>query len=127
MDHKVRAKQVEKIKEQTIRNSQPDDITIFGGDCNFGFPGERSRAEKILAPQFVCATSAIGPTLDGRYSENVPHLPNRIAKLLSFFGIATKLCTDHFFVNSGDKRTENLKVRVLPDRVSDHSPLELVF
>lgn len=125
MNRKVRAAQIRRIKEQALTLMQNGDKVIFGGDCNFGFPGERAHAEGLLAPQFVCTTRDNGPTLDGRYSENVPHLPNRIARLLGFFGIPSLLKTDQIFVDSKTSRESKITCRVLPDRVSDHNPVEL--
>lgn len=124
IDRKVRRAQTEKVKEQAIALMQPDDVAIFGGDCNFG-PGERARAERVFTPEFVCATRGLGPTLDSRYSENVPHLPNRIAHLFGFFGIGIPLRTDHLFVDRRTAEHASIKARVLADRVSDHSPVEL--
>lgn len=123
----ARASQVSRIKEQAISLTKAGDIVIFGGDYNFGLPGERGRAERILLPQFVCTTLDIGHTLDGRYSENVPHLPNRIAAFLGLVGIPTRLRTDHFFVDQKTAAQGAIHCRKLPDRVSDHNPIELVI
>lgn len=127
MDRKVRAAQIVRIKEQMQVLMQNSDTVIFGGDCNFGMPGERTRAEQILAPEFTCVTRDLGPTLDGRYSENVPHLPNRIAAFLGFFGIPTPLWTDQLLVDANTAKQRTISCRILPDRISDHSPVELVF
>lgn len=127
MDRKVRAAQITRIKSQALALLQPGDVTILGGDCNFGFPGERAQAERILAPEFICVTRRLGPTLDGRYSENVAHLPNRVAAFLGSFGISTPLWTDHLFVDAKTVEHRNPRTRVLRDRVSDHSPIDLVF
>lgn len=127
MDYKVRATQIARVKEQALALKLPDDVAVFGGDCNFGFPGERRRAEGTLAPQFVNATRHLGPTLNGRSSENVPHLPNRIAAFFGRFGIGLSLWTDHLFVDARTCGRGNPKTRVLKDRVSDHSPIELIL
>jgi hypothetical protein len=127
MDRKVRARQVEKIKSQVLSLTRAGDHVIFGGDCNFGLPGERVRAEHVLAPEFICATSRLGPTLDGRYSENVPHLPNRVARVLGFFGIKTPLWTDQVFADAKTVASHEIYCRVLPERVSDHSPVEITL
>jgi len=99
---------------------------IFGGDFNAGFPSERTDMAGVLIPEFMWATSDIGPTLNSRYSENVPHLPNRIAAFLSAFGVGIKLRTDHFFINRESAEDNVVHCLVLPDRVSDHSPIELI-
>ncbi|HEV7449027.1 MAG TPA: hypothetical protein VGP13_00600 [Candidatus Paceibacterota bacterium] len=127
IDRKVRAAQVAKIKQQALALRKDGDQTIFGGDCNFGLPGEHKEAERMMAPEFACVTQKIGPTLDGRYSENVPHLPNRIARLLGFFGIPTPLWTDQVFVDAQTAASKKITCRVLPGRVSDHSPVEMVI
>ena len=127
IDRKVRAAQIQKIKSQILSLVHSDDLVIFGGDCNFGFLGERANAERAFAPEFVCVTSKRGPTLDGRYSENVPHLPNRVAAFLGFFGIPTLLWTDQLFVDAATITSSSIAARILPDRVSDHSPIELVL
>ena len=127
IDRKVRQAQVRKIKEQALSLAQVGDMVIFGGDCNFGLPRERVRAGQSMSPQFVCVTGDIGPTLDGRYSENVPHLPNRIAAFLWFFGVKTPLWTDQLFIDARTVKQGKVSCRVLPDRVSDHSPVELAL
>ena len=38
IDRKVRAAQIQKIKEQVLSFTQIGDVAIFGGDCNFGLP-----------------------------------------------------------------------------------------
>lgn len=124
---KVRQLQVDSVKNQVTSLARSGDVVVFGGDCNFGLPGELGKAEQILSPQFSCVTKGIGPTLDGRYSENVPHLPNRVAALLGWIGIPTLLSTDHLFVDVQTADAYTLQSRVLPDRVSDHSPIELTL
>lgn len=127
IDRKVRRAQIQKIKEQVLSLKEDGDKVVFGGDCNFGLPRERIRAERVMALEFACVTGGLGPTLDGRYSENVPHLPNRIAALLGFLGIPTPLWTDHLFVDAKTAEENNITCRVLPDRVSDHSPIEITL
>lgn len=126
MGRSVRLIQTQKVKKQVLDLRRKDDQVIFGGDCNFGYPSERRRAESMMAPEFVCVTKDLGPTLDSRYSENVPHIMNRIAVFLSLFGIGIPLWTDQLFVDTKTAQ-ESIVCRVLADRVSDHSPLELVW
>ena len=127
IDRKVRAAQIGRIKEQALSLMQDGDKVIFGGDCNFGLPGERTRAEHLLAPQFACVTKDLGPTLDSRYSENVPHLPNRIAAFFALLGIKIPLWTDQLFVDAKTAAQNKVTCRILPERVSDHSPVEIVM
>ena len=124
IDAKVRVRELQKAKEIGLRFAGHSPI-IFGGDFNLGYPGELSRACRVLAPEFSCATRTLGGTLDSRYSEYANHLPNKIAVALAKVGIGVKLKADHFFVNARFASTERISVRMLPDRVSDHSPVEL--
>lgn len=124
MDQSVRAAQMRHVKRQVLELRKDGDLVIFGGDCNFGYPGERRRAETIAAPEFACVTRRLGPTLDSRYSEKVPHLTNRVAAFFGVFGIRIPLWTDHLFVDA--EIAEAVTCQVLPVRVSDHSPLELI-
>lgn len=107
--------------------SIPHDISIFWGDCNFGFPFELSRTTKLLNPEFLCMTLDIGPTLCSYFTEDVPYLPNQIAKILRKFGLSVWLKADHIFVDINTAREYIFEKNVLPNRVSDHSPIELIL
>ena len=124
-DRRVRLKELQVAKKLLL-----DDTTssvIFAGDLNAGFPSEPINMAQTLLPEFIWETKDIGPTLNSRYTENVPHLPNRIAAFLSIFGMGIKLRTDHFFVDRESVKTSIIHCSVLPDRVSDHSPIELTI
>jgi endonuclease/exonuclease/phosphatase family metal-dependent hydrolase len=123
VDQRARMKELQKARETLLENSSKS--TIIAGDFNAGFPGEAGRFAHLLAPEFAWITRDSAPTLDSRYSENVPHLPNRIAAFLRVFNLAIKLRTDHIFMDADTARKSNVKCLVLPDRVSDHSPVEL--
>lgn len=127
MNYTVRGAQMQEIKEQALALMRDGDRAIVGGDCNFVFPHERIRAEHVMMPEFVCVTNGIGPTFDGRYSENIPHFPNRIAALFRFWGIKISFWTDHLFVSGNITKQNKVTCRVLPDRVSDHNPIALIL
>lgn len=101
--------------------------TYFSGDFNAGYPGEATRMARFLSPEFAWGTKNIGPTLDSRYSENAPHLPNRISRVFAWINVSIPLWTDHFFVDRATAEKYTVECRVLPDRVSDHSPVEMII
>jgi endonuclease/exonuclease/phosphatase family metal-dependent hydrolase len=119
-----RKRQIQTIKKQLLTLRVPGDSVIVGGDCNLG-PLEHRGVAHLLEPEFSWATSDLPPTLDGKYSENVSRLPNRIGAVLRFFGIPARLWTDQIFVDAATAAVTRLECSVLPDRVSDHSPVEL--
>jgi endonuclease/exonuclease/phosphatase family metal-dependent hydrolase len=100
---------------------------VLTGDFNAGYPGEASTMAHALAPEFSWITKHIGPTLDSYYSENVAHLPNRIAAFLRIFNISIKLKADHAFVNHAMNAKFSAQCSLLPNRVSDHSPMQINF
>jgi len=102
-------------------------VTILAGDFNAGLPFERIRLAQTLSPEFTWMTKNLNPTLNSRYSENVAHLPNRIAALFNFFNLGIKLRTDHIFVDHQTAVTNTVECSILPDRVSDHSPVEITL
>ncbi len=122
----VRAREIQRISEYLSGRGNENELTVFGGDCNFG-PGERAHAARTLDPEFICVTGALGATLDSRYTERVPgSIINALATVLAKARISIKLKTDHFFVDSESAIHSQSHVRILADRVSDHSPVELV-
>lgn len=108
---------------ETLKAQSPDVPTIFGGDFNFGLPGEIRNAQQLLAPHFSLVTRKLGPTLDSRYTEPYPVATNYAARALAMLGIGVQFRTDHFFVDSQTYEKSNTQARVLADRVSDHSPI----
>jgi hypothetical protein len=126
VDAKVRRKELMRMKETVLAFAQQTPV-IVGGDCNFGYPWELLQACRTLLPELTCITRRLGDTLNSRYAEYVDHLPNKIAFWLSRVGISIKLKTDHFILSSGFARAHAVSTRILPDRVSDHSPIELVI
>ncbi|MES2225827.1 MAG: endonuclease/exonuclease/phosphatase family protein [Patescibacteria group bacterium] len=124
IDSRPRIAELGAAKRQLLLKDIP---TVLAGDLNAGFPGEAARAARLLSPGFKWISKGLGPTLDSRYSENVPHLPNRIAAFLGFFNMRIALRTDHFFVDSITAEETRMSCQILPDRVSDHSPIELIL
>ena len=127
IDANVRFRQIQRIKNQVLSAREKDEPIVFGGDCNFGLPGERRRAMRFLSPEFTCVSRDIGPTLDGRYSENVAHLPNRIGAVCRMLHVPARLRTDQLFVDADSAHDLSWKCGTLPDRVSDHSPVVLTL
>lgn len=103
------------------------DICFYGGDCNFCFPGEVKNLKKIVSPDYACVSSDLGTTLDSYYTES--HLPVwwiKANNLLRRVGVSLKFKTDHFFIDV--KNLDNVVgVKVLKNRVSDHSPVEMIL
>ena len=126
IDSAIRVKELRLLKEQ-IRDFVRNNPLVVGGDFNFGYPWELLRACRILAPEFLCVTHSLGGTLNSRYSELVNHLPNKVAHALARFGLGITLKADHFFVDQISAKKETMYTHILPDRVSDHSPIELLF
>lgn len=120
----VRSREMAHVKKEVLRFAGEDPF-IFGGDCNFGVPGERRANIRRLAPEISCITPDIGGTLDSRYSEYADHLPYKISRVLAQFGIGIKLRADNAFSDAATARNSKISYRILPDRVSDHSPIEL--
>ncbi len=109
---------------ERIMSRERPDLTLFGGDCNFG-PTERAKAERLLAPGFTCVTQSLGPTLDSRYTESGPLVMSVTAQALAKVGMGFTFATDHFFVDSANALTRDIRTTILPDRVSDHLPIAL--
>ena len=120
----VRVREVLRLKRHLLDDTEPGVPTIFGGDFNLGFPGEVSNGYRLLAPEFSANTRAYGTTLDSRYSEPHHNVINTTAVALARLGLGLKLKTDHFFVDAATAKRVTAE-RILLDRVSDHSPIEL--
>jgi endonuclease/exonuclease/phosphatase family metal-dependent hydrolase len=123
----VRRADAARMKAIVLRSSQRCALTVFGGDFNLGFPGEVSRIEGILSPEFASATKSVGPTLDSRFVEENPALTNRAARLLASFGVNLSFRVDHVFIDAQTAGDSVVSARALPDRVSDHRPVEVTL
>lgn len=115
------------LAKKVMGEAKDADISFFGGDCNFCLSSEIRKASNIVAPEYVCLTSKLGSTLDSYYTEcNLPYSWIHVNDFLRKIGLRVRLKTDHLFV---DKETSKnrIKTRILPNRVSDHSPIEMVI
>ena len=110
-----------------LERSKRVQTALFGGDFNFGLPGELSGSTALLAPDFVCATKDVGPTLNSRYTEYHPTLTNIPSFVLGKVGIGISLKADHMFVDRKTAKRSKIKTQILKDRVSDHSPVEMIL
>lgn len=122
----LRFKELGIIKGKLVKYLSEESIVILGGDFNFGFRNEILISEKILSPELV-RVKGIGATLDSRYTEKAPFLLNKLSVFLARFGIGFTFQTDHFYINSLTTHTYQISCNRLPDRVSDHCPVELVI
>lgn len=122
---KKRLEQVKIIKEKVLEKAGGFPV-ILGGDFNTGLPFEISNQEKVFSPEFVRITKNIGPTLDSKYTEQTPFLITKVANFLASIGISIKFKADHLYIS---KPLGSLKpvCKILPDRVSDHRPVECVL
>jgi endonuclease/exonuclease/phosphatase family metal-dependent hydrolase len=121
----VRAKELLFLKEKLLTLREADIPLIFGGDFNLGYPGEVNNAYRILAPEFIPLTQTLGPTLDSRYTESHHNIVNRTAAALARIGISVTLRADQLFMDARMTDGRNYSVKLLSDRVSDHSAVEL--
>lgn len=121
---KHRAYQVSMVKGK-IKEEIGIIPTIFGGDFNFGLPGEISCSDKTLYPEFTRVTKGLGPTLDSRYTEKTSWGVARIANIMMKFGVSIRLRTDHIYIDSISLKNTKIKSRILSNRVSDHLAIEV--
>ena len=68
-----------------------------------------------------------GPTVNSDYLEPSHPQAAFIVRLFKFFRIRLRMKVDHIFVDTNTANTHISVSRVLNDRVSDHSPLELIL
>lgn len=123
----LRRKETRLIKEM-IKGYIPKGFPIIvGGDFNVGFRRELVVARKIFQPEFLRVTKRLGTTLNSRYTEQAPFVLNKISVFLAKFGIGFTFRTDHFYVDATTTQNNTIECRILPDRVSDHNPVELII
>lgn len=125
---RIRRKEMAMIKNKlaTYTSTSLRTPMIFGGDFNSG-PSENAYIKKFFAPQFADTCLNIGPTLNSRYTERGPHHISKIANVLAKLGINITFKTDHILIDKATAEQCVASAVVLPDRVSDHSPIELTL
>ena len=126
-DFRLRVLESNMIKKHILATCDPAKAVIFGGDFNTGLPFESWRIRKILSPEFYESTKNNGSTLHSRYTQKGTHIIAKTANLLAAAGINISFRTDKIFVDQKTARQCKSATRVLPDHVSDHSPVELIL
>jgi endonuclease/exonuclease/phosphatase (EEP) superfamily protein YafD len=126
LNFRIRRKELHLVKHMLESYASQEKYSIiFGGDFNTGFPRELAVAKRIFSPLFKRVNKNLGPTLNSRYTERAPFILNKISVFLAKFGIGFTFRTDHFFVSSKIVKEDSISCTILPDRVSDHNPVEL--
>ncbi|MCH2188732.1 hypothetical protein MK079_02810 [Candidatus Gracilibacteria bacterium] len=113
---------LQKIKKHTKQ------ICFFGGDMNIVYRWESKKILSFSGDNYSCTTQGLGYTLDSYYTEN--HLDFLWVKMNNFFrrfGLSKKFKTDHIFIDTSSHNRYHISTRILPDRVSDHSPIEVIL
>ena len=123
----IRAREMKMVKARLLTYFSKGLPIIFGGDFNLGFPWECTYARKVFIPEFSDATINIGVTLNSLYTEKGNRIDSKIGNLLAKFGIGVKFKTDRIFTDNRTAKQSKITARVLPNRVSDHSPVELIL
>ncbi len=123
----TRKREARFIKRILLNDKYSDMPIIFGGDFNNGLPGEKLLHDKIFKPEFVNTTKHSGPTVDSKYLEPSNPINTFIIQILKFFKIRLRMKVDHIYADSKTADTHTIKCIVLPDRISDHSPLEVIL
>jgi len=127
LNFRVRMKELRLVKYMLKRYVGQGMTIIFGGDFNTGFPKELVIAKQMFSSSFKRVNKKLGATLNSRYTEKAPFILNKISVFLAKFGIGFTFRTDHFFVDMKTVAEKIITCSILPDRVSDHNPVELVI
>jgi len=116
-----------KFAKKCLLDFNPDSLPIiFGGDFNSGLPGEKTRNNKIFRPDFINLTINSGVTVNSRYVEPRPGWwLNVISVFFAKFGLGICMDVDHIFVDKKTAKTHASSCKVFPDRISDHSAMEV--
>ncbi len=115
-----------KILQKIKKHSQG--INIFGWDMNIVYPWESKKIFSFSKEKYLCSTQGLWYTLDSYYTEN--HLDFLWVKINNFFkkfGLSKKFKTDHIFMDQWAHNKHHASTKILPDRVSDHSPIEVIL
>lgn len=122
---KIRARELRMIKNKVSIYLNGNIPVIFGGDFNLCFPWECGHATKVFAPEFFDATAKIDATLNSLYTEPGNRIDSKIGNILAACGIGVKFKTDRIFIDENTAKQHKITTCILPDRVSDHSPVEI--
>lgn len=123
---RVRRRELSLVRDR-LMTFGPGIPVFFAGDCNYGLPGELRSADTIVGSAFARVSKGLPPTLDSRYTEFEPNPLSMTAVLLSKFGLGIRLRADQVFATASLAQNGRMSCRVLSDRVSDHSPIELML
>ena len=127
---RIRAKEMHMIKDRLASYNSAGLPTLFGGDFNLGFPWENLHARNIFKSGFRDVTKGIGMTLNSLYTETGSkscHIASKVGNFLAKFNIAVTFKTDCIFVDKKSCEQFGGVSKILPVRVSDHSPIEFNF
>lgn len=122
-----RKRDVARTKEALLTWNSEGLPVIFGGDFNSGLIGEKRRNRRMLAPEFVNVTNDIGPTVDSRYVEPTTPLNALARAATKLLGFHLRMTVDHIYTDRATAESHVFSSRILPDRISDHSPLEVIL
>jgi endonuclease/exonuclease/phosphatase family metal-dependent hydrolase len=122
----TRQKQARFLKDRLREFNTHDLPVIFGGDFNSGLVGEKPLHKSILRPEFENVTETSGPTVDSRYIEPVVWQAS-LSVFLAKLGIGIRMKVDHIYADRKTAGENIVFCKVLGDRVSDHSAVEVVL
>jgi hypothetical protein len=122
----TRGKQLRFAKRCLLKFNTHNCPSFLGGDFNSGLIGEKLYHNSILNPEFVNVTMDSGPTVDSRYIEPVVW-EAMFSVLLAKLGIHICMKVDHIYANNKTAMENAISCKVLKNRVSDHSPVEVII
>jgi endonuclease/exonuclease/phosphatase family metal-dependent hydrolase len=122
----TRTREARFLKERLIEFNVAKLPVVFGGDFNTLLLGEKMWHNHIFAPEFVNATTQSGPTVDSAYIEPVI-FSTKCTACLATLGIHFRTKVDHIYFDSDTAKATLVSCKVLGERVSDHSPVEVVI
>jgi len=127
---RIRAKEMHMIKDRLASYNSAELPVLFGGDFNLAFPWENQHARNIFKSGFRDVTKGIGMTLNSLYTETgikSCHIASKVGNFLARFNIAVTFKTDCIFLDKKSCEQFRGVSKILPVRVSDHSPIEFNF
>ena len=124
---RLRLKELSVMKNHVLTYNKNNRPVIIGGDLNTGMPLENFFVTKKMQPEFHNATKDIGPTLNSQFTEKGTNAVGKWANFFKAIGITFKFQTDKIFLDGETFMKKTITACTLPDRVSDHSPVELLM